>query len=353
MKKNRIIIAVIALLVVAAIAYTLVKNKQVLDSKNKVVDRSNMAIPVSVSKAFLGSTGDKFILPAVTEAENEVDVVVNSQGKLTNLNIRLGSTVSKGQILGTVDSKMKELNLRATSLSEEKLKKDYERYNDLYKGNAATEVNVNDVKYNYENTKIQLDQIKQQIADANIIAPISGTIVRKNLEEGEFVNPGTVIATVVNVSQLKAQVLVSEKDVYKLKPGANVTVTCEIYPGKTFKGTIRYISPKGDESHNYPVEVTLVNDSKSPIKAGTFIRVAFGVSGTTTTLQIPKVALVEGLKNPYVFTLSGNKAVSKKLVLGREIGENVEVLSGLEEGEEIITSGQINLTDGSTVQLVK
>ncbi|HLP21458.1 MAG TPA: efflux RND transporter periplasmic adaptor subunit [Chitinophagales bacterium] len=353
MKKSTLIVIVVLVVLMGGVAYKLVKNKQQIDSKNKVVDRSAIAVPVAVVKAFTGSAGDKFILPAVTQAESEADVVVNAQGKLTNLNIRLGSVVNKGQLLGTVDSKMKELNLRATSLTEEKLKKDYDRYNELYQGKAATEVNVNDVKYNYENTKIQLEQIKQQIADANIIAPISGTIVRKNLEEGEFVNPGTPIATIVDVSKLKAQVMVSENDVYKLKNGATVNVTSDIYPTKVFKGTIRYISPQGDDSHNYPVEITLNNENGSPIKAGTFIRVSFGISGNANTLQIPKIALVEGLKNPYVYVLKDNKASIKKLVLGREIGENVEVLDGLAEGEEVISSGQINLVEGSLVTVIK
>lgn len=353
MKKSTVFLIIGVLAIAGLIAFTLVKNKKKIDSKNKVVNRTAIAIPVAVSKAFVGSTGGTFTLPAVTEAENETDIVVNAQGKLTDLKIQLGTVVTKGQLLGKVDSKLKELNLKSMELNEAKLSKDYERYSDLYKGNAATEVNVNDVKYNYENTKIQLEQIRQQIADANIIAPVSGVVVRKNLEEGEFVNPGTPIATIVNVNQLKAQVLVSEKDVYKLRTGAAVNVTCDIYPGKVFKGTVRYISPKGDDAHNYPVEVTLNNDNRSPIKAGTFVRVSFDVTGNTNTLQIPKIALAEGLKNPYVFVPQGNKAVVKKLVLGREVGENVEVLSGLAEGEEVIVSGQINLTEGSLIELVK
>lgn len=353
MRKSTIITVVAVLATAGLVAFVLVNNKKEINQRNKVVDRSNIAIPVSVIKAYIGSAGSEFTLPAVTQAENEADVVVNAQGKLTELNIRLGSTVSKGQLLGKVDSKLKELNLKATSLSEERLRKDYDRYNELYKGNAATEANVTDVKYNYENTKVQLDQIKQQIADANIVAPLSGTIVKKNLEEGEFVNPGTVIATIVDVSKLKATVMVSESDVYKLKTGALVNITTDIYPGKTFKGTVRYISPQGDDAHNYPVEISLGNEGKSQIKAGTFIRVAFDIQGTTNTLQIPKIALVEGLKNPYVYVLNGNKASVKKLVLGREIGENVEVLSGLNEGEEVISSGQINLVEGSIVSIVK
>lgn len=353
MRKSTIITIIAVLAVAGAVAFILVRNKKEINSRNKVVDRSNVAVPVSVTKAFVGSAGGSFSLPAVTQAENEADVVVNSQGKLTDLNIRLGSVVSKGQLLGKVDTKLQELNLKSSSLNQEKLAKDYDRYNELYKGNAATEANVTDVKYNYENTKIQVDQIKQQIANANIIAPLSGTIVKKNLEEGEFVNPGTVIATIVDVSKLKATVMVSESDVYKLKNGATVNIITDIFPDKTFKGTVRYISPVGDEAHNYPVEITLGNEGKNQIKAGTFIRVSFDIQGSANTLQIPKIALVEGLKNPYVYVLNGNKASIKKLVLGREIGENVEVLSGLNEGEEVISSGQINLVEGSIVSLVK
>lgn len=352
MKKSTIITLVAVLALAGLVAFVLVKNKKEINSRNKVVDRSNIAIPVSLTKAFVGSAGSGFSLPAVTQAENEADVVVNSQGKLAELNIRLGSIVSKGQTLGKVDTKLQELNLKASSLSEEKLRKDYDRYNELYKGNAATEANVTDVKYNYENTKVQVDQIKQQIANATIVAPLSGVITKKNLEEGEFVNPGTVIATIVDVSKLKATVMVSESDVYKLKTGATVSISTDIYPDRKFKGTVRYISPVGDDAHNYPVEITLAND-RSQIKAGTFIRVSFDIQGSANTLQIPKIALVEGLKNPYVYVLNGNKAAVKKLVLGREIGENVEVLSGLNEGDEVISSGQINLVEGSLVSVVK
>ncbi len=351
--KNKIIIIAVIVAVVAWGAYTLIKNKKEIDSKNKPVDRSAIAIPVSVSKAFVANVEGEFSLPAVTEANSETDIIVSAQGKITNLNFELGSVVTKGQVLGSVDSRLKELNLSATKLAEEKLQKDYERYGDLYKGKAVTEVNYNEIKYNYENTKIQASQIKQQIADGIITAPISGVVIRKSLEEGEFVNPGTPIGTIVDVSHLKATVQVSEKDVYKLSKGMAVTLRSDIYPTKVFKGVIRYISPKGDESHNYPVEITVANENQAALKAGSFVRVAFSLKGSSTALQIPKVTLAEGLKNPYVYVISGNKAVVKKLVLGREIGENVEVLSGLTEGEEVISSGQINLTEGSPVELVK
>ena len=350
---KKIIIGIVVLALIGWVAFTLIKNKKEIDRKNVTVDRSAFAVPVAVSKAFIANVEGDFILPAVTEANTETDVIVSAQGKLIELNIELGSFVTKGQVLGRIDTKLQDLNLSATKLSEDKLQKDYQRYGDLYKGNAVTEVNYNDIKYNYENIKIQTNQIKQQIANATIIAPLSGTIVRKSLEVGEFVNPGTPIATIVDVSKLKATVLVSEKDVYKLSKGMVVGISSDIYPSKTFKGTIRYISPKGDDSHNYPIEIAIDNDSKFVLKAGTFVRANFQLQGSAKALQIPKIALVEGIKNPYVYVINGKKAARKKLILGREIGENVEIIDGLNEGDEVITGGQINLSEGSLVELVK
>jgi RND family efflux transporter MFP subunit len=147
--------------------------------------------------------------------------------------------------------------------------------------------------------------------------------------------------------------MVSEKNVYSLQKGMPVVIHTEIYPEKEFKGTIKYISPNGDESHNYEVGITVQNDNRVSLKGGTFILVDFDVKNATSALQIPKVALVEGLKNPYVYVVENKKAVAKKLVLGRDLGENIEVLSGLNADEQVITSGQINISANSIIEVVE
>jgi hypothetical protein len=75
--------------------------------------------------------------------------------------------------------------------------------------------------------------------------------------------------------------------------------------------------------------------------------VGFDLGRKASLLQIPKLALVEGTKNPYVYIVQNNIATIQKLTVGREIGENIEVISGLQAGQEVVTSGQINLTNGS------
>lgn len=344
------IIGIIA--IISLTAFKLMSNKKKIDESNKPVDRSNIPITISVDTARILSVSGDFSLPAMLEPATDADIAVAVQGKIQSLNIQLGSHVSKGQVIGKIDSRLKELNLQSTRLTAAKLEKDMKTYKDLVEGNATTEERYNDIKYNYENSRFQLEQIKQQIADGNIVAPISGVIVAKNLEAGEFVNPGTVIASVVNVSSLKAAVMVNEKDVYKLKTGQQAVVTSDVLPGKTFSGQVSFISPRGDVNHNYRVEVEVANAGQV-LKAGTYVKVLFGLNQQSKTLQIPRKALAEGMKNPFIYVVKGNGVEQRKLVLGPEHGENVEVISGLQPGEIVVINGQINLTENSKVEVVR
>jgi membrane fusion protein (multidrug efflux system) len=131
---------------------------------------------------------------------------------------------------------------------------------------------------------------------------VNGTVVAKNVEVGEFVTANTAVVEVVDVSQLKAKVFVSERDAYRVKEGDAVTVTTETFPGETFQGKVTFVSPRGDASHNYLVEVAVQNDKAHPLKSGTFINARFsGIMRKAEALLIPKTALGEGMKQPYVY----------------------------------------------------
>jgi len=349
--RNRIITIAIIVLVIAGIAVTLIRNKKAINENNKVVDRSEIPVSVAVTKVQLLPVQGNLSVPSVLAPEEEAVISSSVQGKITSMKFDLGTKVTKGQVIGTIDTKQKQISLQTTELTVEKLKNDYDRNQDLLKGNAINETAVTDAKYNYENNKLQADQIKQQIADANIVAPISGIITSRKLLEGEFANIGTTIGTVVNVSHLKAVVYVNEKDIYQLNEGDKATITTDVYPGKTFNGKVTFVSPKGDENHNYQVEV-LVENAATQLKAGTYVKAEFNLGTSANALQIPKRALVDGMNNPYVYISAGNKAAQRKIVLGREIGENIEVLSGLNAGDEVIVDGQINLIEGSVIEKI-
>jgi multidrug efflux system membrane fusion protein len=350
MKRKLIIIGSIALIGIL-IGYRLVANKSKIDAKNKMPEKTGISIPVTVAVVSEGSTDRELVRTGNLIPYKQAEIMATSAGKVLSVKYELGSYVNKGATIVRVDSKLKELSLQATELSINKLKKDTDRYTKLLAGNAATEIQVNDTKYNYENALNQAEQIKQQINDATIEAPISGRIVKKNIEPGEFVNVGTSLGTILDVARLKVQVMISESDVYKLKEGQHVQVRTDIYPDKKIDGVISYIAPQGDDSHNYPVEIVIRNSNQ--LKAGTFVSVSFLQKTSQQALLIPRSSLVESIRNPYVYVMENNVAKQRKIEVGRELGDKIEVLSGLKAGETVITTGQINLSEGATVQAAK
>lgn len=348
--KRTIFILLAVVVLGGLIGWRLVSNKKVLNENKQVVDRSGVVVPVTVVKAEKKAISGNFTTTATLEAWAETDIVAAAQGKLTQLGIDVGSVVAKGQSVGQIDTKLRELSLKQAELSIGKLEKDLQRTRELYEGSAATEANFNDMKFNYDNTKLQAQQIQQQIDDARLLAPVSGIVSMKRMDAGEFVNPGSIIATITDISRLKAVIFINEKDVYRLGARQAGTITCDLFPGQIYQGTIGFISPKGDENHNYRVEVNFDNPGQR-LKAGTYVKVEFNLGADGEALQIPKACLPEGMKNPYVYIVQAQKAMQRKLTLGREMGEYVEVLSGLSAGEAIVESGHINLSDGRAVEI--
>ena len=347
--KNNIIIAIIAILLIGGMAYKLTQNKKIITKNEQPVDRTNVPVSVTTFDANYFPVSTDYALPAVLDINKSGIITATQPGKLASFNVEIGSHVTKGQLIGKIDSRQREIGIKTSDATIKKLEADLQRTKDLIEGDAAPATAVNDLNYNLETTKIQKENMQQQIADNNIYAPISGIVVQKNANAGEFANPGTPLASIMDVSVLKAIVFVSETNVYDLKLGQPAQVTSSIFPGKLTKGIVKYIAPKGDENHNYRVEVEIPN---SGYKAGTYVNVKFSFKKPAEALQIPKIALVEGVKNPFVYVVNGNSIAVRKLELGEEVGQNVVVKSGLTPGEKVITSGQINLTASSKISIV-
>ncbi|MFD2571825.1 efflux RND transporter periplasmic adaptor subunit [Spirosoma soli] len=351
MKKTTLIVVAALLVVTALIGFRLSSNKKKIDAQKQPVVKTNVAIPVTVAPVAEGTVSQQLVKTGNLIPYKEADIIATTAGKVTRVNFNLGSNVSQGATLVQLDNQLKELSLQATQLTIDRLKKDVARYNTLLAGNATTEIQVNETKYNYETAVNQAEQIRKQIADANVKAPIGGRIVQKDIEPGEYITVGKVLGRVLDVNRLKVQVPVNESDVYGLREGQSVKVSADVFPGRTFNGRISYIAPQGSEEHNYPVEITV--DNANGLKAGTFVNVDFSQKSNQKALQIPRAALVESIKNPYVYVVNGNVASRRTIKVGRDFGDSLEVLEGLSAGDRVVTTGQLNLSDGKPVQITK
>jgi membrane fusion protein (multidrug efflux system) len=348
MKRKYITIGIVIVLL-ALIVFKLSANKKVLDASTKNVQNAIVSIPVKIAAVQEQQMQISIKKTGTLAPFKEAKILAPVSGILQYLKVDLGDQIEVGQVVAIMDTRLQKLDVEKAETNVAKLKNDYETYSELMAGKAATQEKVNETKQDYENAVNQYNQSKKSLNDDDIKSPTSGIISAKSVEQGVYVNAGTEIATVVNSSKIKVQVNLDESEIYQIKLAQVVAVTADVYPGKVFKGAITFISPQADEAHNYMVEVTITNDAEMPLHSGTFVYADFSRTVNRQILLIPRAALVESIQNAQVYLVSGNKAHLTNIKTGIEVGDQIEVTSGLNKNDIVVQSGQINLKDGTQV----
>ena len=366
-KRNLIILASFCLLVILPIIIVLAGNKKKINESARPVDRTDIPVAVSVMTAKISplKTNDQY--PATIEPLDQVMLYAQNSGMIALLDLYLGKELKKGQVIGRLDTRILQINLKNAQIERNlaainKTKKldDYNRARDLFENNAGLQVNMLTAKNEFdnavnklENSEIQIRLIQQQIRNSIIISPLSGAVSAHMIKQGEFVSPGSPIATISNTAAVKVTVFVDQQMSYKLKTGESAIITSPLFGEETFKGKINYISSVSDSNHNYQIDLLISEKKGILLKGGTDVQVSFNTVSKKEALQIPKSSLINDSKDPYVFIESNGKAVTKIIKTGIIQNDLVEVLSGLNEGDRVITTGQINLRAGSTINIIK
>jgi len=348
MRKKGILILIVA---VAAIIATLFYNRSRMEaeSNREIGD----AIPVSVVKAVKERVQDARTLVGTITANNDVAIVSEVQGKVTGVFAEVGQYKSAGAVLLQIDDELKKAAFASAETNFEKAKKDLERFTSLVKENSATDQQLESARLAAKATESQYIVARRQLNDTKITTPISGIVTSRSVDIGTYVQNGTTVANVVDISKLKVKLNVAERDIFRLKVGDGVEVTTDVYPGVVFKGQIYSLSSKSDEAHTYPVEIRLDNSKEHPLRAGMFGRVSFRSTADGSEISIPREALVGSLRNPQVYVVDGSVAKLRNIVVGTEYGVRLSVVSGLSEGETIVVNGQNNLKDNAAVTVLK
>lgn len=351
--KKKYIFILATLFVLGLIIAKLIANKKAINQKNQPAKSVNVNFPVKVFAAEeqpleidIKKTGE---LAPIEEAK----AIALTSGAVQAVRFSLGEHVSAGQVLALTDTRIASLDLDKAQRSAAKLAKDLDTYTQLLAGKATTEEKVNDLKQNYEDAENQVGRAKKALKDAEIKSPINGIVSAKNIEQGVVVSNGTEVATIVDLSKVKVQVHLTESEIYKIQEGQLVNVTTEVYPGTIFKGTVTFISPKSDQTHNYLAEVQVANTGRAALKAGTFVYADFSRTTKQRVLVIPRESITDNSKNASVFVVENGVAHLRNIETGIEVKNQIQVVSGLRAGEKVVISGQITLVDGSPVNIIQ
>ena len=345
----------IGLAVLGLIGFILTGNKKKNEAETAVVAQKNTSISVKADTIKSESVSTDFIANGSFAPLQELSFSAENAGRVTKVLVKEGSVVRIGQTLAIIKGDKLSVDVQSAKASYQNALADSQRFENAFKTGGVTKQQVDQAKLALSNAKAQLDQANISFGDATIRATINGIVNKKYIEPGSVVAPGTQLFDLVNVSKLKLKVTVNENQVASLKIGSTIKVKASVYPDKEFSGKITFIAPMADESLNFPLEIEIANNANNDLKAGMYGTAHFETNATQKTpiKIVPRTAFVGSVSNNQVFVVKDSIAKLTKIVSGRIFGEKVEVLEGLNEGDVVVTSGQINLTDGAKVGIVK
>ncbi|MFZ9977074.1 MAG: efflux RND transporter periplasmic adaptor subunit [Candidatus Kapaibacteriota bacterium] len=350
MKKILIPAGIIAFLaiIIGILEFNKSKAEQVIVKQTFVQN----AIPVTVAQAEITELRNALTLVGTIMAGSDVNIVTEAGGRILKLYANPGQFKSAGSVIAEIDSELRRASVMNAQAAYDKAKIDYERMEKMFKEGVMNAMQLDQAKYGFQAAEAQLIMSKRQLRDTKVTTPISGIINTKMVDQGATVGMNAVIANIVDISSLKVKVNVSEKDAFALKTGDKVLITTDVYPGIEFPGSVMSIAPKADEAHTYPIEIRMSNSKEHPLKAGMFGKVSFTTIEKSDALIIPRSALIGSIKNPKVFVVQDGKAELREVQTGADAGTKLEILSGLQAGESIVTNGQNNLRPGSKVTII-
>ena len=352
--KKSILTIVLIVATLGIIAYVLTNNKKENEAKTAIVAEKNASISVKVATVKTEEVSLDFVANGNFAPLQELSFSAEKPGRVVRVLVDEGDRVRIGQTLAIVRSEQITADLQTAQASYQNALTDYSRFENAFKTGGVTKQQLDQAKLSLVTSKSRLQQAKINIGDTNIKATINGIVNKKYVEPGSVLGAGTPLFDIVNVSKLKLKVNVNENQVAGLKLGNSISVTASVYPDAQFSGKITFIAPKSDASLNFPVEIEITNTASNDLKAGMYGTAAFTASKQKQSLMVvPRNAFVGSVSSNEIFVIENGTAKLKTVTAGRILGDKVEVLNGLSDGETVIVTGQINLQDGSKVEVIK
>jgi len=354
---KKIIYIVLGVGLVGATIVTLMNNKKQNEADTAIVAQENSSVAVRVATVATNPVEDNFIANGNFSPDQELEMAAERSGKVISILVKEGDRIVKGQTIAIIRGDVVNVEAETANANYQNALNDYNRFESAYKTGGVTKQQLDQARINMINAKSRLTQANINVGDTRVKAPFGGIINKKFIEVGAILSamPPTKMFEIVNTNSLKLKVNVSERQVAQLKIGSVVKVKASVFPDKEYTGKVTFIASKADTSLNFPIEVAVTNNPNNEIKAGMYGSVVFGApEGKQPELMtIPRSAFVGSVSSNQVYVVEKDIAVMKKVVAGRVFGDKVEILSGLNNGDVVVTSGQINLSDSTKVSIVK
>lgn len=334
--------------------------------KEKNTDKTP-AVLVTVSSVAVENNTPFLTASGKIEAANSATLSTRMMGFVDKVHVNVGQKVTKGQLLVSINNSDLSAKQAQTSAGINEAQaafnnaeKDYQRFQNLFTENSASQKELDDQRARYEMAKARLEGAKQmknevqsQFAYVNLRAPFNGVVTNKFIETGDMANPGVPLISIEGPGNFEVVASVPESEISKIKSGAEVQVIVKSLD-KILAGRVTEVSTSAKNTGGQYLVKVVLDKTDADILSGMYATVQFPIQKKTdvTTVLVPEEALVKRGQLTGIYTVSqSNTALLRWLRLGRTFGENVEVLSGLAADENYIISSEGKLFNGAKITI--
>jgi membrane fusion protein (multidrug efflux system) len=291
-------------------------------------------------------------------------VTVSSEvpARVLEIAIREGDPITEGSVMARLNERDIELQIEEaqSAITKEQVdlaREQYERNQRLFKQGAVTRLQVDQTKNvflnhdaNYRTAQAKIRQLREQIAKAQIKAPITGIVVRKFANQGELLPVGAPVAAIENMDEMLVDVEVSDRDIVKIRQGQDVVATTDAFAGRTFHGVVdKVASAANPVSRTFNVQARIANPDLG-LKSGMIASLRIVLENKQAVVVPGEALLSDQGSAAKVFAVRDGSARLVDVKLGGRLDRDVEVIQGLAEGDEVVIIGKDKLRDGQRVE---
>lgn len=358
--KIALYVVILLVFILAIWLFNVLYGKEKIDDKPKTeylrkgkegrgrMDGSGKVLPVSVYVAEY-QTGENGLMRLGTLVANEkVDLVSELSGRVTEVNFKEGQFIKKGQVLVKLNDDELQTQLTRAKYQLRLLEQRLERQKILLEKDAVSREDYDKVLTEYNVLKQDIEELQIRINKMKVRAPFDGVIGFRQVSNGAFLQPGSKISGMVDIANLKLEFSIPEKYITANLVGSMASFTVE-GSEKVFPARIYAMDPQIDVNTRTILLRALYNNKDGFLRPGMSARVSMKTANEKKYLYAPNQAVVPDSKGRFVWLKKNGKAVATQVQTGNRTTENLEILSGIEVGDTIITTGLMQLREGMDV----
>lgn len=317
-------------------------------TKNGINDKAESPMPVTTARVAKVASGKEIEMSGNIEGSKTVRLGFMVAGKIDYIAANEGEPVSEGKLLASLDPSNYAIAKELADIQVNQVQDEYDRLKSMHDKNSLSESDFAKISFGLQEAKAQQKLHAKNLSDTKLYSPIDGVLLKKLAEVGEITGTGTPLFVVSDIRKIKVNAFIPENELHYLRIGQSAKVNITSL-GKTFEGKITEVGSAADaSSRSFPVKIEVGNPGLL-IRPGMIAEVTVPADDRTTVLAVPAEAVMHDFNDQsfvYVADTVRNKAFKRVVSPGDIIEDKIEITSGLNENELVITGGQQKVTDG-------